>query len=138
MPFRHSTRPEQPLITYAKAPGMSGSRRVYSTEGHNSCPICLKPLRKCRCETRQVITPAADQSVRIRRETRQRAGKTVTVIEDATSDRAALKQLARQLKSLCGTGGSIKHGCIEIQGDHRQAITDFFQARGRAVKRVGG
>ena len=49
-----------------------------------------------------------------------------------------LDETAKALKKLCGTGGTAKNGIVEIQGDHRDRIVAFFQAKGRAVKKAGG
>ncbi len=87
--------------------------------------------------------PAADKPrprsiVRVGRETKGRRGKGVTTISDLPLDEAGLRELAAQLKQRCGTGGTIKDGRIEMQGDLRDRLIAELQALGYAVKRVGG
>jgi translation initiation factor 1 len=72
----------------------------------------------------------------VRRETSGRKGKTVTTISGASPAQAA--ELARALKRLCGTGGSVVDGVIEIQGDHRAKIVAHLEASGLQVKSAGG
>ena len=85
-------------------------------------------------------SPAAtgDGIVRIRRETKGRKGKGVTTVSGVALPAAELKALAKQLKQLCGTGGSVKDGVIEIQGDHREALRQALQQRGMTAKLAGG
>lgn len=82
--------------------------------------------------------PAGDGIVRIRREVSGRKGKGVAVITGLPLTDAELKALAKQLKQLCGTGGSVKNGAIEIQGDQRDKLKTFLEGRGYAVKLAGG
>ena len=82
--------------------------------------------------------PRGDGIVRVRRETGGRGGKTVTAIYGVPLPEAKLKDLAGELKRLCGTGGTLKEGAIEIQGDHRDRIVAALEQRGYAVKLAGG
>lgn len=104
------------------------SRLVYSTDKGR-----IKPV-----ETTASAPPAGDGIVRIRRETSGRKGKGVTTISGVPLDSQALEQLAKQLKQLCGTGGTVKDHIIEIQGDHRDRIRDALQKQGFTVKLAGG
>ena len=79
-----------------------------------------------------------DGIVRIRRETKGRKGKGVTTISGIDLPEAEFKQLAKELKKLCGTGGSIKGDVIEIQGDNREKIKSTLEKRGFQVKLAGG
>ena len=72
----------------------------------------------------------------VRRETSGRKGKTVTTISGASPAQAA--ELARELKRLCGSGGSVVDGVIEIQGDHRAKVIAHLEAGGLQVKSAGG
>lgn len=103
------------------------TRLVYSTETGR-----IKPEK----ETEQ--QSAGDGIVRIRRETSGRKGKGVTTISGLDMPDAELKKLAKSLKQLCGTGGSIKNSIIEIQGDHREKIRDTLEKQGHTVKLAGG
>lgn len=109
---------------------------VYSTEGGRMCPACRQALADCRC----AAAPArpTDGVVRVGRETGGRGGKTVTVVRGAGGTDAALAALGKRLRNACGTGGTVKDGVIELQGDHRDKVVAALQAEGRTVKRVGG
>jgi predicted translation initiation factor SUI1 len=76
--------------------------------------------------------------VKVGRETAGRRGKGVTVVWDLPLTEAGLTDLAAQLKTKCGTGGTVKDGRIEIQGDHRDRLVAELEALGYAVKRSGG
>jgi len=101
------------------------------------CPACRQPVAQCRCG--QATAPVAtDGIVRVSRETQGRKGKGVTVIRGVVLDAAALAQLGRDLKAACGSGGTVKDGVIEIQGDHRDLLAAELSQRGHTVKRAGG
>lgn len=87
---------------------------------------------------KQKSTPDGDGIVRIRRETKGRKGKGVTVISGLLLEDSALKALAKDLKKLCGTGGAVKEHSIEIQGDNRDKIKSFLEAKNYTVKLAGG
>lgn len=76
--------------------------------------------------------------VRVGRESKGRKGKGVTLINGVPLPAAELKKLAKELKQKCGTGGTLKDGVIEIQGDHRDILIDLLKAKGWTVKRSGG
>jgi predicted translation initiation factor SUI1 len=76
--------------------------------------------------------------VRLGRETKGRRGKGVTTVSDVPLDEAGLLELAKKLKDRCGTGGTVKDGVIEIQGDHRDRLAGVLEGMGYRVKRVGG
>jgi translation initiation factor 1 len=84
------------------------------------------------------MSPAGDGTVRIRRETKGRGGKTVTVISGIPLDDEGIRAVAGELKRRCGTGGTVKEGVIEIQGDHCQVLMTELEQRGFRVKRAGG
>jgi translation initiation factor 1 len=75
--------------------------------------------------------------VRVQRESKGRKGKTVTLVRGLPLGEEALHALASELKRLCGAGGAVKEGIIEIQGDHRDAILDELKKRGYKPKKVG-
>lgn len=79
-----------------------------------------------------------DGVARVRRETAGRNGKTVTAVHGLRLAEAALRDLASELKRLCGTGGSAKDGVIELQGEHVDQVLDALRARGFEAKRAGG
>jgi len=113
------------------------SALVYSTEFGRMCPGCNKPVSACECSKKQ-STPKSDGIVRLMRETKGRKGKGVTLITGVPLDDAGLNQLSKFLKQKCGSGGSVKDGVIEIQGDHRDALEKELNGLGYNVKRAGG
>jgi translation initiation factor 1 len=106
---------------------MPRDRIVYSTGVGRVAPAREKPG-----------APRGDGVVRVRRETGGRGGKTVTTIYGVPLPEPKLKDLAGELKRLCGTGGTLKEGTIEIQGDHRDRIVPALEQRGYTVKLAGG
>jgi len=110
---------------------------VYSTDKGRLCPQCAQPVADCRCKSSQSVA-AGDGIVRIQRQIQGRGGKTVTVVSGLALADTELKALAKILKQRCGTGGAIKDGTIEIQGDHRETLRDALQQRGLTVKLSGG
>jgi translation initiation factor 1 len=116
---------------------------VYSTETGRICPDCGKPMAQCECAAREAALAAAgsassDGIVRVQRETKGRGGKSVTLVRGLGLDADALGALGKQLKAACGSGGTVKDGCIEVQGDHVATLIAALQKRGYVVKKVGG
>ncbi|MEX1032033.1 MAG: stress response translation initiation inhibitor YciH [Cellvibrionaceae bacterium] len=103
------------------------SRLVYSTD-----------QGRIKQAPRGKSAPAGDGIVRLRLETKGRKGKGVTTITGLPLAEAELKLLAKKLKQLCGSGGSVKNHVIEIQGDHRTRLQGELQALGYRVKLAGG
>ena len=85
-----------------------------------------------------VFPSASSQTARIRRERKGRGGKTVTIVAGLQHNPATFATLLRKLKQVCGAGGTLKDGELEIQGDHRERITDALAAMGYGTKQVGG
>ncbi|MDZ4102917.1 MAG: translation initiation factor Sui1 [Hydrogenophaga sp.] len=110
---------------------------VYSTEAGRMCPACRQPVAQCVCK-RATAVPAGDGVVRVSRETKGRGGKAVTLVKGLALQADALVALGKQLKAACGTGGTVKDGVIEIQGDHTEKVVAALQAQGHTVKRAGG
>ena len=118
---------------------MPGDKRpvVYSTDPASArrCPRCGR--YPCRCPQSQSLPPG-QQTARIQREKKGRGGKTVTVVRDLQLAPADLGALAKQLKAACASGGTVKDGAIEIQGDHRERIAAELQKLGYKYKFAGG
>ncbi|WP_320824345.1 translation initiation factor Sui1 [Reinekea sp.] len=112
------------------------SARVYSTESGKICPNCDQPIAECLCRTQS--PPEGDGIVRLHRETKGRKGKGVTLIKGVLATPMELKALAKELKARCGTGGTVKDGVIEIQGDFRDLLLDTLTNKGYQVKKSGG
>lgn len=117
-----------------------GGGLVYASGQGRMCPRCERPLAHCACRTQRTDTtaPAAGAVVRIGRETQGRKGKGVTVVQGIPLRGAELEDLASELKRRCGSGGTLKNGVIEIQGDHRDTLLDALAGRGWTLKRSGG
>jgi len=112
---------------------------VYSTGAGTMCPGCRRPLAQCVCKTAAGTALRADAGkVRVSRQTQSRAGKAVTLITGLPLAAVELETLARDLKRRCGSGGTVKDGVIEIQGEHRNAVVAELLRRGFAAKRSGG
>jgi translation initiation factor 1 len=116
----------------------SGSGLVYSTEVGRTCPDCRQALTQCSCKAKAKSAVACDGAVRVSRNTKGRGGKTVTVVTGVALDAEALATLGKQLRSACGSGGTVKDGVIEVQGDHCERVMEMLATQGLKPKRVGG
>jgi len=115
-------------------------RFVYSSDNGRvtTCPTCGQPYKQCRCATTSTIAKKGDGIVRVTRERRGRGGKTVTLITGITASEAVITSITQQLKKLCGSGGTVKDGVIEIQGDHCDKALAKLVEMGYKAKRAGG
>lgn len=102
------------------------SRLVYSTETGSIKENVVEPVNH------------GDGTVLIRRETKGRKGKGVTILNGLGLKESELKPLAKKLKQKCSTGGTVKDGSIEVQGDHRAFIKNELEILGYTVKVSGG
>ena len=109
---------------------------VYSTESGRMCPECRQPVAACACSATPRIV--GDGVVRVSRQSKGRGGKTVTLVKGVALDPVALALLGKQLRTACGSGGTVKDGVIEIQGDHCDLVMDTLTKLGHAPKRAGG
>jgi len=110
---------------------------VYSTDGGRMCPTCRRPVAACVC-AQASRAPAGDGVVRVGRESKGRGGKTVTLVRGLMLDADALAALGKRLRSACGSGGTVKDGVIEVQGDHAERVVALLVAEGVGnVKRSG-
>ena len=114
-----------------------GSHAVYSTELGRLCPQCQRAIAACVCGTDRPAG-AGDGVVRIRRESKGRGGKAVTVIEGIPEHPDKLKVICKQLKQRCGVGGALKGSQLEIQGDQRSTCKQQLETMGYQVKLSGG
>ncbi len=103
------------------------SRLVFSTE-----------LGRIKEEKSEPVREQGDGIVRIQRQTKGRKGKGVCLITGVDGTDSELKLLAAELKKICGCGGSLKDGIIEIQGDKRDVIKALLEKKGHKVKLAGG
>lgn len=111
---------------------------VYSTDMGRMCPECRRPSEQCRCKQKAASKPVGDGTVRVGRQTKGRKGKGVTVVTGLPLSQAELEELARELKKKCGSGGTVREGVIEIQGEHRDILVAELERRGFRAKRSGG
>jgi len=95
-------------------------------------------LRKQTQITNTRSLPPQQQTVYLHRESSGRGGKAVTLVKKLSLSEDDLKALAKKLKNECGSGGTIKDGVIEIQGEHREKIAVVLQKLGYRVKIAGG
>lgn len=119
-----------------------GKRLVYSTEdgqiGKAMQPSKLGKKKALKKTSGSAIKNPAKQGVRICRESKGRGGKSVCVIVGLPLNNVELKVLHKKLKTQLGTGGAVKDGCIEIQGDHREKLLQLLDKEGFKAKLSGG
>ncbi|HEX5838829.1 MAG TPA: translation initiation factor [Anaerolineales bacterium] len=82
--------------------------------------------------------PPNEQTVYLHRDSKGRGGKTVTLIKKLVLSEEDLKELAKKLKQVCGSGGTVREDVIEIQGEHREKIAEALRKMGYRVKIAGG
>lgn len=110
---------------------MSNSKTVWSSDDGD--------LRKKEQKTASTKSlPPQQQTAYLHRESGGRGGKVVSVVRNLVLSEDDLKALAKKLKQECGTGGTVKEGMIEIQGEHRQKMAVILQKQGYKVKIAGG
>ena len=112
-------------------------RLVYSTGIGTLCPNCRRAVRDCVCP-RGAPGAARPGGVRVGRETKGRAGKGVTTVTGLPLSASDLETLAARLKKRCGSGGTVREGVIEIQGEHRETIVAELGKLGWPAKKSGG
>src|SRR5882724_414903 len=113
------------------------ARIVYSTGVGSLCPNCRRPVRECVCP-KGAPGAAKPSAVRVGREIKGRAGKGVTTISGLPISLSDIESLATKLKKRCGSGGTVREGVIEIQGDHRDVIVAELVKLGWPAKKSGG
>jgi translation initiation factor 1 len=110
---------------------------VYSTGIGTLCPNCRRAVRECVCP-KGAPGAAKPANVRVGRETKGRAGRGVTTVTGLPLAAAELGELAAKLKKRCGSGGTLRDGVIEIQGEHRDVIVAELLKLGWPAKKSGG
>ena len=112
------------------------ARTVYSSGAGRICPTCGWPVDDCKCSSqfaRDEPVPAK-LTAKLRMERSGRDGKTVTVVYGLPRNAAFLKELAQELKRVCGTGGSAAEDSVELQGDLRDRVREYLRKKGYGVK----
>jgi translation initiation factor 1 len=109
---------------------------VYSTDPDwkENCDRCGKSLEDCSCKESNTALPPI-QTVYIKIDKKGRGGKTVSLITNVKGD---LKSLQKEIQKKCASGGAVKNGNIEIQGDHLRKMREILEKKGFKVKQVGG
>ncbi|MES1022094.1 translation initiation factor [Gloeocapsa sp. BRSZ] len=107
----------------------SDSPYVYREFGSDNSPALERGIQEL---------PPAQQNIRVQASRKGRKGKTVTVITGFQTKPENLTALVKQLKTQCGTGGTVKDNEIEIQGDHKQKIVEILTQLGYKAKISGG
>ena len=110
---------------------MSMRRIVYATDIGELCPDCQQAIATCKCQSQQ---PFTDGVIRLKRQTKGRNGKAVSIITGIPLPAGELKKLASDLKSKCGVGGSVEGSNILIQGDKRDLLKELLEKQGYEVK----
>lgn len=109
---------------------MSNNKTVWSSESGD--------VRKKQNLTNTKSLPPQQQMIYLHRETSGRNGTPVSLVKNLVLSADDMKALAKKLKQGCGAGGTIKDGVIEIQGEHRQKISEILLKLGYKVKIAGG
>ena len=111
------------------------TRLVYSTGG-SVCARCGWPTDRCACSKSGAGTTAIPTRIvaKLRMEKSGRGGKIVTVVDGLPQNDAFLKELCQELKRGCGTGGAVKEGTIELQGELRDRVREQLTKKGYTVK----
>lgn len=112
------------------------TRPVYSTDHGRMCPDCSQPIAACICRRQDIVS--RDGIVRVGLESKGRGGKQVTTVVGVPVTVEKLLELGQELRKMCGSGGTVKNGRIEIQGNHRQGVIEELRKRGWVVKSSGG
>jgi translation initiation factor 1 len=113
------------------------ARIVYSTGIGSLCPNCRRAVKDCVCP-KGAPGAAKPGAVRVGKEVKGRAGKGVTTVTGVALSAADIDALATRLKKRCGSGGTVRDGVIEIQGDHRETIVAELVKLGWPAKKSGG
>jgi translation initiation factor 1 len=109
-------------------PNGSNTRLAYSTEGQVPRKEALLAAE---------AAPARTGGIRIRLD-RRASGRVVTVVTGLSTTPSKLALLAKDLRTACGAGGTVKDKAIELQGDHRERVETLLAERGLQSKRAGG
>lgn len=108
------------------------NRLVYTSD-----PEEAKRLRESQKMPELRDAPPGSQAIRVELDRKSRGGKSVTLLSGFELTPATLQTLAKQLKSRCGSGGTVRERTIEIQGDHRDTVAAELAKLGYKVKRIG-
>src|SRR3990172_12516966 len=109
---------------------MPKDRLVYSTDAARDRPRADRSAHKPSDPGR----PPGEHGIHVERQRKGRRGKTVTVITGLPGDEAQLRTMLKRFKDLCGAGGTLKDGHLEVQGDHRDRLVELLREMGYQAK----
>ena len=114
----------------------ANARLVFSTSIGRLCPGCGSPKASCRCRHTGEAPAALPRRVtaKLRVEKAGRGGKMVTIVDGLPNNPLFLKELSQELKRVCGTGGAVADGVIQLQGDLRDRVRTVLAGKGFTVK----
>ena len=125
-----------------KKSSFSGLGTLASLSGLSDLVVSADPAKKAKLNP---VLRTPDAEVRVSRETKGRGGKAVTLVKGVPLGEEALNTLGKKLKTACGSGGTLKEGVLEVQGDHCERVVELLKAHVAAdatlnwnVKRAGG
>jgi len=96
-------------------------------------------LRKTGSKPRRIASlPPHQQTIYLHRDSKGRGGKPVTLVKNLVLSEEDMKELAKRLKQVCGSGGTVKEEIIEIQGEKREKIAGELKKMGYRVMIAGG
>jgi translation initiation factor 1 len=104
-----------------------------------TCERCGQALKQCKCPrdaSGQLLLPKSQQA-RVSRE-RRGGGKVITIISGLDPRASDLTAMLKRFKANFGAGGTIRDGCIELQGDHRDRLVEILRQLGYPAKPSGG
>ena len=111
------------------------NRTVWSSEQG----LPLSGVRRTGSKRRKIASlPPHQQTIYLHRDSKGRGGKPVTLVKNLVLSEEDMKELAKRLKQVCGSGGTVKDEIVEIQGEHREKISDELKRMGYKVKIAGG
>jgi translation initiation factor 1 len=118
-------------VQFTMSLNRSRGRIVYSTDPEpETTPAPAKPS--------QPASAPKGQTVYVERDRKRRRGKTVTVVTGVPGNEDKLREVLKTLQKLCGAGGTVSEGEIEVQGDHRERVAEHLTSLGYKVKFKGG
>lgn len=105
-------------------------REVYSTEVGEICIDCQNTRSECVCQARKKESILGNGKIKIRFESKGRAGKSVTVVTGLPLTENELGVVLKRIKTECSVGGTVKDGALEVQGDKRVQVSKVLQNLG--------
>jgi len=113
----------------------NNNRTVWSSDQG----LPLSGVRREESKPRKIISvPPRQQTIYLHRDSKGRGGKSVTLLKNLILSEEDMKELAKRLKQVCGSGGTVKDSIIEIQGEHREKVAEELKKIGYKVKIAGG